>query len=78
VYNGAEAQLDTDGGVNPWSTVCEPHGGVTSHPTKTLALAHAPHPEDWCPTCQDNDGCIHCGTTDPRHDPDCPGKDDPR
>lgn len=54
VYNNAEAGLDDDGGENPWSTVCEPHGGLVSHPTKTLALAHAPHPETWCATCQED------------------------
>lgn len=53
VYHGETADLDTDGGENPWSTVCEPHGGVVSHPTRRLAMLHAPHPEDWCPTCQE-------------------------
>lgn len=55
IYNGAQAGMDTDGGANPWSTVCEPHGGVCSHPTRRLAFEHAPHPETWCPTCQGTD-----------------------
>jgi hypothetical protein len=53
VYNGEEAGLDTDGGECPWTTVCENHGGVCSHPTRALAIAHAPHPDQWCPTCQE-------------------------
>jgi hypothetical protein len=52
VYNGEEAGMDTDGGNAPWSTVCEDHAGVCTHATRALALAHAPYPNEWCPTCQ--------------------------
>ena len=53
VYNGEAAGLDTDGGEMPWSTVCEPHGGVVTHRTRAIAISHAPHPEEWCETCQE-------------------------
>ena len=36
-----------------WFTVCVDHGGCVGHPTKKLALAWAPAPEEWCPTCQE-------------------------
>jgi hypothetical protein len=36
-----------------WATVCEEHGGLCTHPTRALALAWAPHPDEWCPTCQE-------------------------
>lgn len=35
-----------------WSTVCEDHGGIVYHATKTAALSFLSHPEDWCPGCQ--------------------------
>lgn len=61
VYDGRLADLDTEGGAMPYSTVCEPHGGVVSHRTRADAEAHAPHPEDWCPVCQVSPCCPHDG-----------------
>ncbi len=57
VYDGAEAGMDTEGGTMPYTTVCEPHGGLATHPTLTLARQHAAHPEEWCPTCQVSPRC---------------------
>lgn len=54
VYNGEEAGMDTGGGC-PWSTVCEEHGGVVSHPTLAAAKLFAPHPNEWCPTCMEEE-----------------------
>ncbi len=51
IYNNAQAGIG-EGDPNPWSTVCEEHGGIVTHPTLELARAHAPRPDDWCPTCQ--------------------------
>ncbi len=51
VYNGAQGDMDTDGGTLPWSTVCEEHGQVIAHPTLALALGHASDPEGWCEQC---------------------------
>lgn len=59
VYRGADAHLDTADGTEPWSTVCEPHGGVVAHPTRALAIAHASRPGDWCPSCQESPRCPH-------------------
>lgn len=36
---------------NPWSTVCEDHGGTVCHRNRALAMGWLSHPEDWCPTC---------------------------
>lgn len=35
----------------PWFTLCDDHGNICSHPTRKLALWHAPSPE-WCGECQ--------------------------
>lgn len=61
VYDGRVAGLDTDGGEMPYSTVCEPHGGVVSHRTRADAEANAPHPEEWCHVCQVSPCCPHDG-----------------
>lgn len=53
VLNGEEAGLDTGhDGSDPWSTVCEDHGTVCSHPTLELARSHAACPEGWCEDCR--------------------------
>jgi hypothetical protein len=49
VYDGNEAGMDTYAGR--WQMVCEEHGWVISHETLTAALAHAPHPGEWCDRC---------------------------
>lgn len=51
VYDNAAAGLDDEGGAMPYSTVCEAHSGLISHPNKTLALDWMASPEEWCPTC---------------------------
>lgn len=51
VYRAAEAGIESDP-ATPWATVCEEHGGVVCHATRTAAEAWAPRPDEWCPTCQ--------------------------
>ena len=51
LYEGGPAGLDTDGGRQPWSTVCEEHGAVISHVSLEDARSWAPHPEVWCEWC---------------------------
>ncbi len=51
VYRNDQAGLDDDEGRTPWSTVCEEHGEIVSHPTLRLALHHAPNPTGWCEEC---------------------------
>lgn len=55
LYSALEADLDPAGG--PWATVCEAHGTICNHRTKTLALAHLPT-VGWCEACmgQDDEG----------------------
>ena len=36
-----------------WVTICEDHGGIVHHNTKKLAIDWLPHPDEWCPTCQE-------------------------
>ncbi len=52
VYDGKAAGFDHDDGANPWSTVCETHGTIASHPTRALAVSHAADPEGWCEDCR--------------------------
>lgn len=48
LYHSEQAGLDAD----KWATVCEDHGGIVGHPTRTIADDFLSHPEEWCPTCQ--------------------------
>lgn len=50
VYDGEAAGFDTYGGR--WQTVCEDHGTIISHETKTLARSHAVRPDGWCEGCR--------------------------
>lgn len=47
------AGLDSDGGTQPWYTLCDDHGGICSHETIDLARSWSSAPEEWCPYCQD-------------------------
>ena len=38
----------------PWATVCADHGGIVGHYTRRDAEGWLSHPEDWCPTCQED------------------------
>lgn len=62
VYQAQEAGIEEDPAAGRWATVCEEHGGVVLHPTRRLAMSHAPFPLDWCPTCQETPRCAHDGT----------------
>lgn len=53
VYRAAEAGIEDDPTI-PWATVCEEHAGVICHETRKLATEWAPHPEEWCRKCQEN------------------------
>jgi hypothetical protein len=50
LYDGEAAGLDTEGGR--WSTVCEAHGTVCAHDTKTLARSWMSDPDVWCEDCR--------------------------
>lgn len=50
VYRNDQAGLDDE---YPWSTVCEDHGHIVSHPSLELARAHAAGPLGWCEACMD-------------------------
>jgi hypothetical protein len=52
VYDGEQAGMDTNDGMEPWSTVCEVHSTVCSHHTLALAKYHAADPRGWCEDCQ--------------------------
>lgn len=38
----------------PWCTVCETHGRLVGHDTRSLAISWASAPEEWC---NDGDSC---------------------
>lgn len=50
LYEAEPAGLDTESGK--WATVCETHGSILCHQTRSVAQSHLSHPEDWCPYCQ--------------------------
>lgn len=50
LYRADEAGLDADAG--PFATVCEDHGGIVNHRTRSIAESHLSHPIEWCPRCQ--------------------------
>lgn len=52
VVSGSEHGVDTSDGTQPWSTICDDHGGICSHETLSAARSWASAPEQWCPTCQ--------------------------
>jgi hypothetical protein len=72
VVHAHEAGIDSDP-ENPWATVCDDHGTICTHPTRTLAEQWAADPEGWCEPCREArkgpgsdvvDGdCDECGQT---------------
>jgi len=38
-----------------WMLVCTDHGGCCGFPTRHEAEQHLSHPEEWCPTCKEDD-----------------------
>ena len=44
--------------TQPWETVCEAHGGVCSHETRTVAESFLSHPEEWCEDCMHGEGTL--------------------
>ena len=44
--------------LNPWETICAEHGGVCCHESRRLALAWAPHPNEWCEDCMHGEGTL--------------------
>jgi hypothetical protein len=52
VVDGDKFGVDTDDGRQPFSTICDDHGGCIMHATKSLALSWAAAPHMWCPTCE--------------------------
>lgn len=52
IYRNDQAGLDEgEDGSLPWSTVCEEHSHIVSHPTLDLARSHAANPLGWCEAC---------------------------
>jgi hypothetical protein len=54
LYDGDSPEdpgLDTDAGR--WQTVCEEHGSICSHSSKTIAVSFARSPVDWCEECME-------------------------
>lgn len=51
LYEAEPANLDTDDGA--WATVCETHGSIVMHRTRTTAESHLSHPEEWCDECRE-------------------------
>jgi len=52
VVDGDAFGVDTDGGLMPFSTLCDDHGSIVFHETKTLAYSWASAPEYWCLPCE--------------------------
>lgn len=50
LYDSLASGMESDPEL-PWSTVCEEHGSIVSHPTQKLARSHMAMPE-WCEECQ--------------------------
>ncbi len=42
----------------PWETVCEDHGGVCSHQTRSVATSFLSHPDEWCEDCMYGPGTL--------------------
>lgn len=36
-----------------WATTCVDHAVIVTHPTRALAVWHAPAPSDWCEECHE-------------------------
>ncbi len=58
VYYAPDADMDTcvsdaDPGGLLWVTVCEEHGTVVNHRTRSTAEAHLGHPRGWCEACRE-------------------------
>lgn len=53
LYDGELAGLDTDGGTQRWSLVCERHGHIISDSNKRRLWSHAQAPAEWCEACME-------------------------
>lgn len=47
-------EYECDASAGKYGLICEPHGGFVCVPTLAVARAEAAHPEEWCPTCQED------------------------
>ncbi len=54
LLDGEHPEVDNDPHGGRWATLCEDHGGVVYHRALTDAKDFLSHPEEWCPTCQEN------------------------
>lgn len=52
LYQAQQSGLESDPDIH-WMTVCEDHGGCVGHDSLRNAIFYLSHPEDWCPTCQE-------------------------
>lgn len=53
LYDGELAGLDTAGGTERYSLVCERHGHLITDSDKRRLWRHAQVPSDWCEACRD-------------------------
>lgn len=51
LYDANEAGMESDP-QTPWATVCEEHGSIVCHGTRSAARASMAVP-DWCEACQE-------------------------
>lgn len=51
LYRSADAGMECEPD-EAWATVCEDHGSIATHRTRTLAEAWLSHPEEWCEDCE--------------------------
>jgi hypothetical protein len=54
LYASEDAGMEVDPEL-PWSTVCEEHHAIVSHPTLAAARASLPRPDGWCDDCRERD-----------------------
>lgn len=52
IYDGAAQGFDTSDGVNPYTVLCEDHGGAIAVERLAQARGWATEPLTWCEGCQ--------------------------
>lgn len=55
LYYAPDADIDTTPGY-PWVTLCEEHGYLLEHRTRSIASSYLPYPIEWCDSCYDKHG----------------------
>jgi len=52
LYRAKEAGIESDPRLK-WATVCEEHGCLVCHETRSMAEVSLSQPQEWCPDCQE-------------------------